>query len=431
MNEQLITYTLENGLTLLIREIHSAPIVSCWVWYGIGSRNEVPGKTGLSHWVEHMQFKGTAQRSASWMDHTIARLGGHWNAFTSPDWTTYFETLPSSALETALALEADRMRGSLFDPAEVETERTVILSEREGLENNPLFLLNEAVQLRAFREHPYRNEVIGAKADLLALTREDLYGHYQNTYQPSNALLCLAGDVDPEQALALTRQYFGDIPSQPVEKHIPAPEEELPSPERVELRGPGDTTFVEIVWRAPKANSDDFFAFTILESLLTGPSSLNMFGGGGISNRTSRLYLALVEKELSVSVNGNLNASIDPGTFIINLTKHPHNSISKLLAALDKEIDKIQTKHVPQAQIDRAVKQAKALFAYSSDNITNHGFWMGYASSFADYSWFTRYVERLAAVTPEQVCSTARKYLRPDARVIGVYTPNGEESGGD
>ncbi len=221
MNDTLITYTLENGLTLLIREIHTAPIVSSWVWYGIGSRNEVPGKTGLSHWVEHMQFKGTAQHSASWMDHSIARLGGHWNAITSPDWTTYFETLPASALETALALEADRMRGSLFEPNEVETERTVILSEREGLENDPLFQLNEAVQLRAFREHPYRNEVIGAKEDLLALTREDLYGHYRNYYQPANALLCLAGDVDPQQALALTRQYFGNIESLPLEKQLP------------------------------------------------------------------------------------------------------------------------------------------------------------------------------------------------------------------
>ncbi|NMC15940.1 MAG: insulinase family protein [Chloroflexi bacterium] len=431
MNDTLITYTLENGLTLLIREIHTAPIVSSWVWYGIGSRNEVPGKTGLSHWVEHMQFKGTAQHSASWMDHSIARLGGHWNAFTSPDWTTYFETLPASALETALELEADRMRGSLFEPNEVETERTVILSEREGLENDPLFQLNEAVQLRAFREHPYRNEVIGAKEDLLALTREDLYGHYRNYYQPANALLCLAGDIDPQQALALTRQYFGNIESLPLEKQLPAPEENPPAFEQVDLHGPGDATFVEVAWRAPKGNSEDFFAFTILESLLTGPSSLNMFGGGGISNRTSRLYLALVEKELAVGVNGSLNASIDPGTFTINLTKHPARSVSTLLSALDNEIEKIQSKPVTQAEINRAVKQAKALFAYSSDNITNHGFWMGYANSFADYSWFTGYVERLAAVTPEMVTNTARKYLRPDARVIGVYTPNGAEAGND
>lgn len=427
MNETLITHTLDNGLKLLIREIHTAPIASCWVWYGIGSRNEIAGKTGLSHWVEHMQFKGTAQRSASWMDHAIARLGGHWNAFTSPDWTTYFETLPASALDTALSLEADRMRGSLFDTEEVETERTVILSEREGLENDPQFLLNEAVQLRAYQRHPYREEVIGAKEDLLSLTREDLFGHYQNYYQPANALLCIAGDVNPQQTIALAQKHFGKLHSTTVNTHLPDPEEDLPKYERVDLHGPGDATFIEIAWRAPKGNSEAFFAFTILESLLTGPSSLNMFGGGGISNRTSRLYLALVEKELAVSVNGNLNASIDPGTFSINLTKHPARSVTKLLSALDREIEKIQSKPISQAEIDRAVKQAKALFAYGSDNITNHGFWMGYSNSFADYSWFTEYVKRLAAVTPEQVTEIARKYLRPDARVVGVYTPNGKE----
>ena len=197
------------------------------------------------------------------MDNSIARLGGHWNAFTSPDWTTYFETLPASALETALALEADRMRGSLFDPSEVETERTVILSEREGMENEPLFRLNEAVQLRAFQRHPYRNEVIGAKEDLLALTREDLYGHYQNYYQPANALVCLAGDINPEKAFALTRQYFGHLESEPADKLIPTPEDDLPAFDRVDLSGPGDATFVEVAWRAPKADSEDFFAFTI------------------------------------------------------------------------------------------------------------------------------------------------------------------------
>jgi zinc protease len=319
----------------------------------------------------------------------------------------------------------------LFDPGEVETERTVILSEREGMENEPLFRLNEAVQLRAFQRHPYRNEVIGAKEDLLALTREDLYGHYQNYYQPANALVCLAGDINPEKAFALTRQYFGHLESEPADKLIPAPEDDLPAFDRVDLSGPGDATFVEVAWRAPKADSEDFFAFTILESLLTGPSSLNMFGGGGISNRTSRLYLALVEKELAVSVGGNLNANVDPGSFTINLTKHPARSVRRLLSALDAQIEIIQSEPITQAEIDRAVKQAKALFAYGSDNITNQAFWMGYANSFADYSWFAEYVERLAAVSPEQVRNTAGKYLRPDARVIGVYTPNGTGGAND
>ncbi len=155
MQNTLHKSTLENGLQIYLKEIHTAPIVSLWLWYDIGARNEVPGKTGLSHWVEHMQFKGTANTTGQEMDHAIARVGGYWNAFTSQDWTTYLETLPANHLELALKIEADRMQNSLFDPPdEVEMERTVILSEREGAENDPLFLLGEATEALAFQTHP-------------------------------------------------------------------------------------------------------------------------------------------------------------------------------------------------------------------------------------------------------------------------------------
>ncbi|MGV8050718.1 MAG: M16 family metallopeptidase [Anaerolineaceae bacterium] len=431
MTDNLTEYQLDNGLTVMLKEIHSAPIISCWIWYDIGSRNELPGKTGLSHWVEHMQFKGTSHQTATQMDHTIARLGGSWNAFTSPDWTTYFETLPANRLDAALQLESDRMTNSLFDPLEVETERTVILSEREGSENDPQFLLNEAVQNLAFTQHPYRNEVIGSKADLLALTREDLFQHYRNYYQPANARLCIAGDFSGSQAIDLVQQYFDGINTQPFTKSTPIPEDTLPNSELVELHGPGDTTFIQLAYRSPRADSSDFFAFTILESLLTGPSSLNMFGSGGISHRTSRLYLALVENEMAVSVIGGLSASIDPSTFNINLTAHPEHLPTEIIQTLDAQIESLQEKPVSQIEINRAVKQARALFAYGSDNITNQAFWMGYASSFARYEWFTNYVSRLSTVAPEDVMNVARKYLRSDARVLGIYSPTEEEIADD
>ncbi|MFZ3071122.1 MAG: pitrilysin family protein [Anaerolineaceae bacterium] len=426
MKDNLTTHQLDNGLTILLKEIHTAPLFSCWIWYGIGSRNELPGKTGLSHWVEHMQFKGTPNLSARQMDHTIARLGGQWNAFTSPDWTTYFETLPANTLDVPLQMESDRMRNSLFDPLEVETERTVILSEREGAENDPQFLLNEAVQSLAFERHPYRNEVIGSQEDLRSLTREDLYGHYLNYYQPGNATLCLAGDFDSRQVLEKVHHYFDLIPTHEFTKSLPIPEETLPCFKEVELHGPGDTTFIQLAYRSPKADSDDFFAFTILESLLTGPSSLNMFGSGGISHRTSRLYLALVEKEIAVTVVGDLTATIDPSTFNFSLTAHPAHTTAEIIHRLDDQIESLQSNPVPQREIDRAVKQAKALFSYGSDNITNQAFWMGYSNSFASYAWFTDYVERLSAVTPEEVMQVAQKYLMSDQRVVGIYRPTGE-----
>ena len=186
--------TLANGLQVRLKEIHTAPLISHWVWYRVGSKDEPTGKTGLSHWVEHMQFKGTPQFPASVLDKAIAREGGQWNAFTHFDWTTYYETLPAAKIDLALRLEADRMVNSEFAPEEVASERTVIISEREGSENEPLFLLGEALQHAAFRVHPYHHEVIGDMADLHSLTRADLYQHYRTYYIPNNAVLTMAGD---------------------------------------------------------------------------------------------------------------------------------------------------------------------------------------------------------------------------------------------
>ena len=423
LNDLLIQFTLENGLRIKLKPIRTAPIVSSWVWYGVGSRNETPGKTGVSHWVEHMQFKGTAKRSASDMDHAIARVGGMWNAFTSNDFTTYFETLPANSLELALELEADRMQNSLFDPSEVETERTVILSEREGSENEPRWQLSEAVNQASFTHHPYRNEVIGSRDDLLALSRDDLFGHYQKHYQPQNALLCIAGDIDVDHVVELTQRHFGSLSSSPVQAQIPQPEVNLPAFQKVELSGPGETTYLQIAYRSPKADNDDFFAFTILDSLLAGPSSLNMFGSGGVGNRTSRLYLNLIETEYALSLSGGLNASIDPTTYDLHLTLHPAHSPEALISKLDQQLEFVAEGKITQAELDKAIKQVRALFAYGSDNITNQAFWMGYSHVFADYAWFTGYLNRLLQVRLDDVARVAQHYLDPNHRVIGIYYP--------
>ncbi|MEA4812631.1 MAG: pitrilysin family protein [Anaerolineaceae bacterium] len=423
MKEVLQEFTLENGLKVMLKEIHTAPLVSHWVWYGVGSRNELPGKTGLSHWVEHMQFKGSAHFSARRMEQSIAKTGGYWNAFTAEDWTTYFETLPASALDLAMQIEAERMQHSLFLAKEVETERTVILSEREGNENDPRFRLSEAVQFNAYRRHPYRNEVLGSKEDLLGTSREDLYKHYRNYYCPGNARLCIAGDFETGKLIPKIERLFGSVPACKVQKQIPPPEPEPPDYRLIELHGPGETSFIQAAYRCPEGKGEDFFALTLLDSLLAGPSSLNMFGSGGISNRTSRLYLALVDKGLAASVSGGINATIDPGTYTLNLTCNPAVSPQKLLKSLDREIEKLLNRPATQKELQQAQKQSEALFAYGSDNITNQAFWMGYASAFADYNWFLNYVERLKAVSAEELMQTARKYLNPKHRVTGIYQP--------
>ena len=405
----------------MLKEIHTVPVTSTWLWYGIGSRNELPEKTGLSHWVEHMQFKGTHKFTGDDIDNLVARVGGYANAFTSPDWTTYFETMPSAHLHATLELEADRMINSLFDPEEVETERTVIISEREGSENYPEFRLDEAVQMHAFQQHPYRNEVLGSKEDLLGITRDDLYQHYRKHYQPSNAILCIAGDISPNSVLEEVENLFGGIPSSPLSKSIPTPEKSLNPGNQLELEGPGEAHYLEIAWRCPAARDPDFFAYTIIESLLSGPSSLNMFGSGDINNRTSRLYQALVEEDFAASVFGDLSANIDPGVYKIFATIRPDGDPWAALKIINEQIRQITAHELSQREIDRAIKQASALFAYGSDNITNQGFWLGYSSSFADYQWVAEYLTRLRSVSPSQVLRTAQNYLREDQRVVGIY----------
>jgi zinc protease len=187
-----------NGLHVLLKEIHTAPIITNWVWYRVGSRDEIPGITGISHWVEHMQFKGTSQFPAGVLDKAVSRDGGIWNAFTYIDWTTYFETMPAGKIDLGFRLEADRMVNSNFDPEEVSSERTVIISERQGNENQPLFRLSEAVQAVAFRVHPYHHEVVGDLVDLESITRDQLYNHYRKYYVPNNAVLVVAGDFETD-----------------------------------------------------------------------------------------------------------------------------------------------------------------------------------------------------------------------------------------
>ncbi len=419
---------LANGLTVHLKEIHTAPIISHWIWYRIGSHDESPGITGISHWVEHMQFKGTPTFPPSILDKTISREGGVWNAFTHLDWTTYYETLPADKIDLALRLEADRMCNSLFDPGEVESERTVILAEREGSENEPLFRLGEAVQTAAFPTHSYGHEVIGSREDLLRIQRDDLFNHYHTFYTPQNALVAIAGDFNSQELLDRLNVLYAEQPGGADPQRYLPPVEPLPQKEtRLSVEGPGETTFLQISYHSPSANNPDFFAFTVLDSLLSGPTSLNMFGGGGISNKTSRLYRSLVEKELAVNVHGGLQATVDPFLYDVNATVHPNSTPETLLSAFDAQIKILQDSPVPETEIKRAIKQARALFAYGSENITNQAFWLGYADMFATYDWFTGYVDHLDRVSPEDVQRVAQTYLQPSNRVVGTYLPTGND----
>jgi zinc protease len=426
----IVKRTLDNGLTLLLRESHHAPVVTFWVWYRVGSRNEVPGITGIAHWAEHMLFKGSAAFPKGEIDKQIARNGGAMNGMTWLDFTTFFETLPADRIDLGLRIEADRMVNSLFDPEEAALERTVIISERQGSENQPAFLLSEEVVGAAFRVHPYHHETIGDMVDLETMTHQDLWRHYQTYYGPNNAIAVTVGDFDTAQMLAQVEELFGTIPARSAPSPVNRPEPPQRGQRRVDLEGPGNTAYLQAAYHAPAAGDPDFFPMVILSTVLTGVGGMNLFGAPP-PNRSSRLYKALVETGMAASVSGSLSPTLDPYLYHIAATvgrrdtaKNGQN-LDEVEEALNAEMEKVLQQPISEEELHTAIKQSKAQFAYSSESVTNQGHWLGYSSIVADTDWFDSFLTKLAAVSAEDVGRVAHTYLARHNRTVGRYLPQG------
>ena len=424
MQEHYTTHILDNGLTVLLKEIHAAPVISHWVWYRVGSRNEQAGKTGLSHWVEHMQFKGTEKFPSELLDREISRHGGHMNAFTYMDWTAFYETMPADAIDIAIDMEADRMSSALYDPEEVEAERTVVISEREGMENEPTFRLNEAVRKAAFPAHPYGTEIIGEKEDLCQITRDELYQHYRSHYLPNNAVLAAAGDFETGELLEKISSAYRHIPAGNIPQYSITPEPPIQSPQIIRDYGPCDITTMKMVWRSPAGNDPDIFPLSILDSVLSGPSSLNMFGRGSTSNRTSRFYQKLVKSGMAAAIGGGYVTTIDPFIYTLSVFVVPGCDPMEISGAVREELENIIRFGVSEKELEKAKKQARAMFAYSCENITNQAYWLGYSSMFSDPSWYTNYTQSIQNVTAEQVSDLAARYFRAENCLTGIYSSN-------
>lgn len=422
--------TLDNGLQVLLRPSTVAPVASFWVFYRVGSRNEIPGLTGVSHWVEHMLFKGTERYPRGEFDRLVARAGGLFNGMTGADWTTYFETFPADRIELALQVESDRMANSVFDAAEVEAERTVILSEREGSENSYFQRLVEEVQATAYVAHPYRHPIIGWKTDLQSLTRDDLWRHYRTYYAPNNAVVVAAGDFDGAAMLDRIAYYFGAIaagmPPPPVRGSEPAQSAER----RVVLRGEDPTAYLLQAFHVPAATHDDFFPLVVLDSILGGAKGMGLFGGSA-NNRSNRLYRALVESQLAIDVDSSMGPTVDPGLFTIGVTLAPDVDPRTVEEVIWGELAKLQEGDVTAAELAKAVKQTRAQFAYSSESVTNQGYWLGFSEVVASQEWFATWLERLAAVSAEDVRRVARTYFSPAQQTSGWYVPNDDALTGD
>ncbi len=415
----LLRTKFDNGLQVLIRESHAAPVVSVWVWYRAGVRNERQGMTGISHWVEHMLFKGSERWPEGAADEAVAREGGVFNGMTWYDFTTYYETLPAHKISVALDIESDRMRNAAFDADEVESERTVIISERQGNENSPHFLLGEEVSAAAYRVHPYGHETLGHLCDLQTMPRDMLHDYYRTYYAPNNAILAIAGDFNAGEIERITERYFGGIEAGPEIPPVTSVEPPQRGERRVVVEGAGQTDYLNVAFHIPAARHEDFFALTVLNAVLAGASGFLV--GGGVTNHTSRLYQALVEKEFAIDVNGGLMTTVDPGLYQLAATVWPGRTLEDVEATLWAEIERLQESPVTQTELEKAQQQARALFAYASESTTHQAFWLGYSEIFADYEWFTRYLDNIAAVTTKDVQRVAQTYLRTQNRTTGWY----------
>ncbi len=418
-------FTLDNGMTVLIEEMHHAPVASFWVWYRVGSGDERPGTTGISHWVEHMLFKGTPQFPKGEIDRQIARCGGALNGMTWLDFTTYLETLPSHEIDLGFRIEADRMVNSLFDPQEVEAERTVIISERQGAENDPRFLLDEEVKAAAFRVHPYHHDTIGDLCDLQSMTRDDLWRHYKTYYVPNNAIAVLVGDVKVDQALTRLRELFGAIPRGPDVPPVRRPEPEQRGERRVIREGEGEVAYLQVVYHVPAATHPDFFPLLVMDAALTGPQQMSFSGGGG-TNRSSRLYRALVEGELATVVGGSLTVTRDPYVYSISATVRSGHTPREVEDVLLRELERLAADSITVEELNKAIKQSKAQYAYAAEYVTNRAFWLGWTETVASYTWFESYLDRLSAVTIQDVQRVAQTYLRASNRTVGWYVPQAD-----
>ncbi|MCA9917289.1 MAG: insulinase family protein [Anaerolineales bacterium] len=415
--------TLNNGLTVVLKEMHHAPVASFMVWYRVGSRHERPGTTGVSHWVEHMMFKGTPTFPNGTLDSLVSREGGYWNAFTWVDFTAYYETMPSSKIDLAIQLEADRMANTLMTPEEVESERTVIISERQMYENDPTFELNEELTSAAFRVHPYHHEVIGDMADLTTMTRDDLYHHYQRHYVPNNAIVVVAGDFAASEMLQRIEDHFGQLPAgqpiNPITRQEPLQKGER----RTLVQGPGDTAYLTVAYRAPAASHPDYLPLVLLNAAFAGGSSLGMFGGGG-SNKSSRLYKALVNTELAASAYGGLTPTSDPFLYTMNAVVQSGRTLAEVEAALDAELARLETQPITEQELAKALKRAKAEFVLAGESITGQAQLLGMTEAvIGDYTWYETVLERLNQITLDDIERVRAAYLRPSQRTVGWYEP--------
>jgi zinc protease len=416
---------LDNGLKVLVQEEHTAPLASVWCWYKVGSKDERAGLTGVSHWVEHMNFKGTTNIPRDQVKGIIEPFGGSWNGYTWIDQTTYLETATKDALDRMLFIESERMASCLYHPDDCESERTVIIAELQGGENDPDQFLDQEIVATAFKAHPYRHPTIGWLADLQAMTRDDLYGYYRRYYIPNNATLVVVGDVDADDVLRRAEQHFGKVPPGETPPRLRTVEPEQTGERRVVIRKPGTTGYLKAAYHAPGVMDPGFYALLVLDAVLSGAYGMNLWSSFRIPapQRSARLYRRLVRQGLASSVNGSLLPTELPFVYIISVTATDGTPLGDVEAALLAELDLVAAQGITAAELTKARAQLKARLVFDNDSVTNIAHQLGYFETIASVDVFRELMPRIAAVTLDEVAAAARTVFSPSNRTIGWFEP--------
>lgn len=411
-------HRLANGMRVIVKPDRRAPVVVVMIWYRIGSIDEVNGTTGVAHALEHMMFKGTSTTGVGEFSRIIAAAGGRDNAFTSNDYTGYFEILQKSHLELALRLEADRMVNLTFSPEEWAKEIKVVMEERRlRTEDRPRSRVHERLMATALTAHPYRNPIIGWMSDLESMRVEDARAFYERWYTPNNAVLVVVGDVRPEEVVALAEKYFGALGSRPLPERKPQEEPPQLGPKRVTVKAPAEQPYVVMVFRAPALRDPERdwepYALEMLTAVLDG-------------NPAARLPRNLVRVERLAS---SADASYDglargPGLFYLSATPTTGKSAADVEQGLRREMAKIINEGVTQDELDRAQAQAVAAHVYRRDSMMYQAREIG-SMEMAGISHKTidLQLQKLREVTPEQVREVARKYFVEDALTVSYLDP--------
>jgi zinc protease len=417
--------TLDNGLKVLVREEHAAPLASVWCWYRVGSKDERPGLTGVSHWVEHMNFKGTTNIPRDQVKGIIEQFGGSWNGYTWIDQTTYLETASRDALDRMLFIESERMTSCLYDPEDCESERTVIIAELQGGENDPDQLLDQELTATAFKAHPYGHPTIGWLSDLEAMTREDLYTYYRRFYVPNNATLVVVGDVDTDDVLRRVEHQFGSIPAGQPPARIRTVEPEQTGERRLTIRKEGTTGYLKVGYHAPAANDERFVPLLLLDAVLAGAKGLNLWASFRVPppQRSARLFRALVERRLASAVSGSLLPTEQPFIYTISVTVADGVALASAESVLLEELDRVRQHGVTEPELAKAKAQLTARIVFDNDSVTNIAHQLGYFDTIGASELVAAAPSRIAEVTGEQVARAARDVLAPSNRTIGWFEP--------